>query len=297
MKLIQEKAHLYLSNLTSFIYRFRYLLGSSLVFALVFGIGYISYRPAIIPRIAQVSHPTGTVKLTLSPSTLNTNPNSTQVITLTADSGGSNVSAIQAELEYDPTTLTVNSVTQGDFLANSLSTAKIENGRVKFAYAAPPDSGGINGSGTLATISITTSSTNSRLSFTTETQAATTQSKTNALLSAIDANIVVDPESPDSPIPSSSPTPQSSPTVASINSTSTQETPDYPDSQNSDYNYDDDYTTSSPTGYEQPGSPLQSESNTPTIQDLDTPTEQPNILQKAFIGWKIIMNKLLQIIQ
>ena len=190
-------------SLSDAIFRFRYLIGIALTLTIVAGFGYSSYQPAVIPRIAEVSHSTGTVNLALSPATINIDPNTSQDIIVTINSDNNHTTAVAVELEYDPTTLTVNSITQGDFLSNSLSSAKIEGGKVKFTYAAPPDSGGTEGSGTLATISVTSKEVDSILSFNTQTIATTKESitydadgkpiSTNALHTALDSKIVINP--------------------------------------------------------------------------------------------------------
>ena len=190
-------------SLSDAIFRFRYLIGIALTLTIVAGFGYSSYQPAVIPRIAEVSHSTGTVNLALSPATINIDPNTSQDIIVTINSDNNHTTAVAVELEYDPTTLTVNSITQGDFLSNSLSSAKIEGGKVKFTYAAPPDSGGTEGSGTLATISVTSKEVDSILSFNTQTIATTKESitydadgkpiSTNALHTALDSKVVINP--------------------------------------------------------------------------------------------------------
>ncbi len=180
-----------LNNFQSTIFRLRYLLGSSFIFAVIIGIGYSSYQPTSPIHINEVRYETGSVDLSFSPTTLELDPNTTQDLTLTINANNSLVNAVVVELEYDPATLTVNSITQGDFLSNTLSSGTIADGKLRFTYAAPPDSGGIDGFGTLAIISITSSNVDSILSFNTQTQAVVAESNSNALHTATDSFITI----------------------------------------------------------------------------------------------------------
>jgi len=68
------------------------------------------------------------------------------------DAGGATSTAITVELNYDPSKLLIESVTQGTFFTKVLAPSKIEGGKVSFTYAVPPQSGGKLGSGKLAAI-------------------------------------------------------------------------------------------------------------------------------------------------
>ncbi len=167
------------------------------------GITWFTSRPATTPRVAVVTGGSGTVVLSLSgPASVNAGDGAD--LAVTADAGGSHVSAIQSELTYSDA-CGVPSVTQGTFLPNTLAGASVTGGKITFTYAAPPSSGGVTGSGTLATIHVAPTG-NCTLSFTSGTQAAVTESNANALKSASDATVTIASAStPASASPSESP--------------------------------------------------------------------------------------------
>ncbi len=181
------------------------------------GVTWFTSRPASTPRVAEVTGGSGTVVLSLSnPASINAGESAD--LTLTADAGGSHLTAIQGELAYGDTCGTPT-VTEGDFLTQTLQAASIANGKITFAYGAPTTSGGLTGSGTVATIHITPTG-DCTLSFTQNTQAAVTESGTNALKSASDTTITVaaastpasaPPSAPPSVPPSTPPTPANAP--------------------------------------------------------------------------------------
>lgn len=108
--------------------------------------------PIGINEIANVS--TGIIDLSLSPATLSIAPGAEQSIDLKIVAGTTKVTAAEIILAYDPAIIGTPTVTQGSFLSNTLSSPKVEGGKITFTYAAAPDDGGKSGSGTLATIKI-----------------------------------------------------------------------------------------------------------------------------------------------
>lgn len=171
------------------------LLGS-----LILGGFLLLRQPSQQISINEVNNQEGSIVLALSPAALELAPNTESTLTLSIDTKGSRVSGVAVELDFEPNNLQVLEVNQGSFLANTLSSPKITGGQVAFTFAAPPDSGGIEGTGTLATIKIKSSAESARLSFTTQTQAYAVEHPTNWLKSASDANITVN-----SALPSASP--------------------------------------------------------------------------------------------
>ena len=179
------------------------------------GITLFTTRPASTPRIAEVTGGTGTVALSLSnPASVNAGESAD--LTLTADAGSSHLTAIQGELAYGDTCGTPT-VTEGDFLTQTLQAASVANGKITFAYGAPTTSGGLTGSGTVATIHLIPTG-ECTVSFTQNTLAAVTESNANALKSASDATVTVaaasTPASASPSVsPSTSPNPNTCPTV------------------------------------------------------------------------------------
>ncbi|MFH2085300.1 MAG: cohesin domain-containing protein [bacterium] len=134
----------------------------------------------------------GTATLTLTPAEITSTPNTESTLTLLLDGGESHVTGAQIEINYNTSQVDTPQVTLGSFLSVILSEVKIENGKITFTLAAPPTSGGITGSGLLATIKIKplipgTSS----LDFTANTVVTATEFATNTLQSAASATLVV----------------------------------------------------------------------------------------------------------
>src|SRR3989344_2150429 len=192
-------------------------LNSILLLAVIgLGVWYYSSTKGTLPQIAQVSHQAGSVNLKLEPATVTVAVNTETTINMTINTTTAKVSAAAVELAYNPAKLQVTSVTAGDFLTIVLVQSTIANGKINFTLAAPPDSGGKQGSGTLATIKVKPLTTgSSTLTFTGNTQVAVIGSNTNELKSAADATISTPGASPSpSPTPSLSPSPSPSPSLS-----------------------------------------------------------------------------------
>jgi len=175
--------------------------------------GYRYFRPPKETEVLQVTGGTGTVVLALTPASSTLAANATTDLTLTIDAGTGKVSAVQVELAYlAGKCVTPITVTKGDFLTVVLAAPTVTNNKIKFTYAAPPASGGKQGTGTLAKITTGPTTGSCVLSFTNNTLAAAIGAETNALASASDAaiNLPGAAVSP-SPNPSVSPLPSASP--------------------------------------------------------------------------------------
>lgn len=167
---------------------------------------------------------TGTVTLSLTPTTLNITPNTESTITLSIDAGTSHATTAQVEIDYDASKLGTPTITQGDYFSLVLSPVSVDNSKIKFTYSIAEINvdGAKTGSGTLATIKIKpTVVGTSTLTFTEGTLISTTESQTNSLKSVVNAAITVsenttnpstpasaDPSTPASADPSSPSTPQ-----------------------------------------------------------------------------------------
>ncbi|EKD80639.1 MAG: hypothetical protein ACD_40C00045G0004, partial [uncultured bacterium] len=167
----------------------------SLIILGVISLGVIIWyswpRPTPV-NINLVGSETGTVTLSFSPSTLNLEPNTESTLTLSIAAGTSPVTVAQVELSYDATKIGIPTLTQGDFLTSSLGTSTVADGKINFTYVAPPTSGAITGSGTLATIKVKpTIVGSSSLAFTENTIILLAGNDTNALKSAGSATITV----------------------------------------------------------------------------------------------------------
>jgi len=132
--------------------------------------------------------PSGTTTLSL-PSTLDVKLNQPTSADISIDTGSSTVTAVQVELLYDPTAISQISVVQGDFLGFKLSSPKIENGKITFAYSVKIEDKSKSGKGVLATIKFTPIKAQSQISFGKETMAASINSPNNVLKSAIGTTI------------------------------------------------------------------------------------------------------------
>jgi hypothetical protein len=168
-----------------------------IIFALILigsAIWYLRPRPATPIGINLVGSATGTVSLTLSPSTLNLAPNTESTLVLSIDAGTSHVTAAQVELTYDESKIGIPSITQGDFLTGSIGPSEVANGKISFTYVAPTTTEvikGITGSGTLATIKIKPPVVGSSAIVFTEKTLILAGPEVNALSSAIDSTITV----------------------------------------------------------------------------------------------------------
>lgn len=187
------------------------------ILAILF-VGYYTYRTVFRPQpidINQVTRGSGTVTLTLTPANSTLAANTTRELTLSINAGTDHVSGAQVEITFDSTKCVTPVVSQGSFLTGTpLVPASVANGKISFTYIAPPASGGVTGSGTLATITTGPKNAACRLTFTTNTEVYVTESTTNALASASDAVInLPGASSTPTPTPSPSATPRVSPTA------------------------------------------------------------------------------------
>jgi len=158
-------------------------------------------------------NPSGTVTFTIptppAPLTINTS----YPLPVTIDTGSSKVTGASVELLYDPAKIQINSVTQGDFLTNVLANPKIENGKITFTFAAPPESGGKQDSGTLATIELKPLVIGkAHIFFSNNSLAAAIGFSDNVLKTAEPVALtIISPSPSPSPNPSPSPSPSLSP--------------------------------------------------------------------------------------
>lgn len=155
------------------------------LFTLFSIIGLSSYYSSVEPaQVAVVETPQGHINLSLFTPYSYLVPQQSNDLVLTIHSDG-HATGISAEFSYDREQLQVLSVTQGDFFANTLSAAKIANGKVTFTYVVPPDSGGKQGEGTVATIKVkpTTTTPSVTWTMTDNTLATATEDTGNSIKS------------------------------------------------------------------------------------------------------------------
>jgi hypothetical protein len=132
----------------------------------------------------------GPIKLSLTPAGSSVAANTTINLTLSIDTGTEKATAAAVELAYLPgKCVTPITVTKGDFLTVVLSAPKVTGNKISFTYAVPPQSGGKQGTGTLATITTGPTMASCVLSITKNTLAAAIGFPGNALASASDAVI------------------------------------------------------------------------------------------------------------
>ena len=169
-------------------------------------------RPTPV-AINQVGSETGTVTLSFSPATLNLEPNAEATLTLSINADISPVTVAQVELTYDTTKIDPPTLTPGDFLSSSLGTSTVADGKINFTYVAPATSGGITGSGILATIKVKPTVIGSSSLAVTENTIILAGTETNALKSVNDATIIADSSVSPTPNPTPTPTPTPKPTA------------------------------------------------------------------------------------
>lgn len=250
-----------------------------------------------LPRINEITNPTGETTLSFTPNPVNATIGKETTLTLTANAGNSKLTIVTIELTYDPAKITNLIVTLGDFLTNEMSPVKIENGKITFIVAAPPSSGGVTGSGVIATLKFKpTAVGSSTLSFTNKTLSAslaldgsyidgnTLRSARDVVITAVD--VVTPSQSPIStptstPIPNpilivtTTPKPTITPKPRTTNSHTPAPTIEAVNNLTSTSNL----------------LPITEEPKNSSTDQLLTPNE-PNFWQKVILGWKIIIQYL-----
>ncbi len=169
----------------------------------VAAMGFFIYKVlAPVPQKIGINEVTtsGHITLTLSdnvPSNLPTytpkfTPGKTKQLRLYIDTSTVKSSGVTVEITYPPSILSIESVTNGGFFSQVLGTPTFTNGKIAFTYGATPDSGGVNGSGTVATITVKALKEGpATLGFGAPTVATAIGIETNDLLSANPINIMV----------------------------------------------------------------------------------------------------------
>ena len=131
----------------------------------------------------------GSVALSLPP-TIIAPLNTEASADITIDSGTSSVTAVQIELVYDPSTISTPSITQGGFFTQKLTSPKIENGKISFAYAVKIEEKSKSGSGVVATLKFKPLKENAQIAFGNGTMVASIDNlDTNSLKSATGTTI------------------------------------------------------------------------------------------------------------
>jgi hypothetical protein len=125
----------------------------------------ISRLPKATPApigINEVSSIPATVTLSLPP-TVTARQGSESSVDIMIQTGGAKVTAVQAELAYDPASISTPKIVQGDFLTDKLGTPKVKDGLITFVYIVPVQSqDGKSGEGKLATLKFTAKNANSQ---------------------------------------------------------------------------------------------------------------------------------------
>ena len=166
------------------------------------------------PQVAVVGSPTGSVSLDLVTDTTNLALNQEASFTLSYNSLSEHLTGIQAEITYDPTRLSISNFSPSSSFPSVLQTAKVENGKISFAYGVPLESGGLTGSGTVATFKAKALKVGSAdLTFSSNTLTTTTEKTDNTLKSVSGSTLTITDPSGASSAPSSSPTQSLSPSA------------------------------------------------------------------------------------
>lgn len=134
----------------------RFVFSVSLITTLLVAIGVIglnSYYQNIEPATVAEASATGVVDLELTHLGAHLIPEEETTLTLEL-STQAHATAAQIELTYNPKELEIIALNPGDFLPVSLVAPQLTPDRLFFVLAAPPDSGGKTGTGTLATLQV-----------------------------------------------------------------------------------------------------------------------------------------------
>lgn len=110
---------------------------------------------ATLVPTSQVS-PLGQSVLSLIPNPLKLDALNKGTIDVNIETGGNEVTAVQLELQYDPSAITNVTVTPSGFFTNPVELLKridIQNGRITYMIGISPAQDPISGSGTVAKIS------------------------------------------------------------------------------------------------------------------------------------------------
>jgi hypothetical protein len=157
---------------------------------IIFGVvvlssGVFRAQPISINEVAIAAKVPSTVILSLVAPSSYLAPNQEVDINVQIATGKAKVTAVQANLLYDPTKLSVISVTPSNLLPAVLAKANISDGKVSFIYGATPSSGGYDGTGTLATLKVKPLvATTSSISFAAQTQVSAVGSTESVLRAA-----------------------------------------------------------------------------------------------------------------
>lgn len=133
------------------------------IFAIVAvsSIAFVTYKNQVTPIGINEVTTSGTVSLSLTPTTSSVLANTDTTISLVANSGTDKLSLISFELTYDPSKLTVSAPVMGTWLTKQLSPITVANGKITGEIGAQPDStsnGGAElsrtGTGTILTFKV-----------------------------------------------------------------------------------------------------------------------------------------------
>lgn len=154
---------------------------------------YAGYRSLVVsPNISLVGTNSGLVTLSINPSDQSLIPGQEQSFTIDANSGTNHLTGVQGDVVFDPSKISIVSITQGDLLSLSLQDGAVTGNKVSFVYTAPAQSGGVTGSGHVATIKVKAlSEGTTSLSFGNSTEAYVTEMENNAIKTAANANISI----------------------------------------------------------------------------------------------------------
>ncbi len=160
----------------------------------------------------QIIRPTPTpfaqTTLTFSPTPL-TIASPSGSIDVAIDTGANNVTAVQLELSYDPSTLTNIKITPGDFFENPVifPITKIDKtkGTISYALAIPPAGTARKGQGRIVTISFSTlmkAGQQTQIGFLPKTLVTASGATQSVLKTSNDAAILYSPSQPTIQLPS-----------------------------------------------------------------------------------------------
>lgn len=196
-----------------------YLALASLAIVAIFTVAIRLFRPQPL-QIAEINS-SGSVTLSLDPSTLSLTPNASTNVTLNYHSPIDPLSAVQVELSYDPALLLPSDIIVDPAFPTSIIAPTIDNGKINFVVGIPlQGSTGLIGSGKVASFTLKALGVGTpSLAFTTNSIATTINQNQNMLKTT--NNIVVDIANTtnlaSSISPSSTPSPSVSPSPSSSN--------------------------------------------------------------------------------
>lgn len=164
-----------------------------IVIAVLLGVVY-TFRPRPTPiQIAEVTNAQGTVNLALIAEKSTLDPNESTLVTLRYDSPTEKLTAIEGEITFDPSVLTLSGAALSSDFPTQFVAPKIENGKLTFTAGVKVEAGaGLTGQGSVLTFQAKGKAVGqSTISVGSSTQVLTTVATSNTLREVTNVTLAV----------------------------------------------------------------------------------------------------------